>query len=161
MSDIASVQQRLHTLLEQIFEPPVETVEGEDYYVFTRGSAAILVFGTQDEDGLPFVKVASPIVTDTQKSPQLLDLLNDMNSAMEFARAYWSNGYVWVAASLIGETCDREELESALKVVGEWADGVDEAFAQAFGGVMPNAPKGPPVGAWLPPSGAAAFTRKR
>ena len=154
MGDIASVEQRLHGLLEQIFEPPVNKVSDWDGYYFSFGSAGILVTVLQTEDGLPVVKVASPILNDAQKTPELLDALNDMNGGMDFGRAYWMNGFVWAGTNLVGETLDREELEQAMTDVGKWADGVDEAFAQAFGATTPNAPapEPPPAPAWAPRS---------
>ena len=101
---------------------------------------------------MPLVKVASPILADTQKSPELLDALNDMNGGMEVGRAYWMDGYVWAATTMVAETLDRPELEQAIEVVGEWADTVDEAFATAFGGTMPNAPSRPAAAPAGPPA---------
>jgi hypothetical protein len=155
MSDIPSIQRRTHALLEQIFDPPVDPPnEAGDWY-FSYGSAGLIVSILQREDEeFPVVLVASPILSDTQKTPQLLDALNDMNSGLHFGRAYWSNGYVWVAANMIAETLDREELAHALNVIGHWSDTVDEAFAQGFGGVLPFAPQQPPSGAWAPQQAA-------
>ena len=152
MSDLASLQQRLQDLLEEIFEPPVEKVEDSDGYYFTYGSAGIIVTIRETEDGLPVVKVFSPILADAQKSVEMLDALNEMNSGMDFGRAYFLNGYVWAADSLVAETVDRQELEQAMSEVARWADGVDEAFAQAFG--TRAAPEPPPTQAWAPQAGA-------
>lgn len=143
MSTITSVENRLHALLQQILGPTVSKLDNRDSYYFTYGSVVILITIVSTQDGVPLVKVASPILVDTQKSAKLLDALNDMNGGMEVGRAYWMDGYVWAATTMVAETLDRQELEQAIDVVGKWADTVDEAFASAFGGTMPNAPTHP------------------
>jgi hypothetical protein len=140
MTTTTSIENRLHTLLQQILGPSITKLDNRDSYYFTYGSVVVLITIVNTRDGVPLVKVASPILVDTQKSPKLLDALNDMNGGMEVGRAYWMDGYVWAATTMVAETLDRPELEQAISVVGEWADTVDEAFATAFGGTMPNAP---------------------
>src|SRR4051812_6591994 len=101
MSALESAERRLHTLLLQILDPPVTKVANWDGYWFRFGSAPILVTVVESEEGVPLVKVASPFVADTPKTPELLDLLNDMNGGMEVGRAYWMNGKVWAAQTLL------------------------------------------------------------
>jgi Putative bacterial sensory transduction regulator len=147
--DEASALERVQAFLEEIFEPPVE-MNDQQVFHFDRGSARVLVMVVTGEDGVPAARVASPVIMDVEKTAELLDTLNLMNHGMEFARAYWVNGTVWAAIDLLAETLDRQELERAMSVVGEWADSVDEAMVQRFGGVMPNAPQAPsPVEAWV------------
>jgi hypothetical protein len=100
------------------------------------------------DNSLPFVQVCSPVVTDIPNSPDLLDTLNTINANIPFGTAYWANNYVWFTQNLIAETMDRPELEAAIMSIGEWADSIDDAFAQRFGGTLPFAPEEPPPGAW-------------
>jgi hypothetical protein len=67
---------------------------------------------------------------------------------MHFAVAYWRDGTVFVETQLVGETLDYPELQKALTVVSEWADGVDEALVQRFGSgqAHPFSPAPPPPG---------------
>lgn len=147
--DEASALQRVQALLEEIFEPPLEMTDQKVFH-FNRGSASVLVMVVTGGDGVPATRVASPVIMDVEKTAELLDTLNLMNHGMEFARAYWANGTVWAAVDLLAETLDRQELERAMSVVGEWADSVDDALVQRFGGIMPNAPQAPsPAEAWM------------
>ena len=87
---------------------------------------------------------------EVEKTAELLDALNLMNQNMEFARAVRPVGTVWAAIDLLAETLDRPELERAMSVVGEWADTMDDAMVERFGGIMPNAPQAPsPADAWV------------
>lgn len=140
--DEASALQRVQALLEEILEPPVEMTDRQVFH-FIRGSASVLVMVVTGEDGVPATRIASPVIMDVEKTAELLDALNLMNQNMEFARTYWANGTVWAAIDLLAETLDRPELERAMSVVGEWADSVDDAMVQRFGGIMPNAPQAP------------------
>ena len=147
--DEASALQRVQALLEEIFEPPVE-MNDRQVFVFNRGSAIVLVMVVTGEDGVPATRISSPVIMEVEKTAELLDALNLMNQNMEFARAYWANGTVWAAIDLLAETLDRPELERAMSVVGEWADTMDAAMVERFGGIMPNAPQAPsPADAWV------------
>ena len=147
--DEASALQRVQALLEEIFEPPVD-MNDRQVFVFNRGSAIVLVMVVTGEDGVPATRISSPVIMEVEKTAELLDALNLMNQNMEFARAYWANGTVWAAIDLLAETLDRPELERAMSVVGEWADTMDDAMVERFGGIMPNAPQAPsPADAWV------------
>jgi hypothetical protein len=147
MTDLASLQARLHALLQEIFGPVSPSGDSGGFF-FPRGSAGIIVVLREPDNVPPCVQVASPVVTAIPKSPELLDTLNTINSNIPFGTAYWANDYVWFDTYLIAETLDRPELEEAIKAIGEWADSIDDAFAQRYGGTLPFAPQEPPPGAW-------------
>jgi Putative bacterial sensory transduction regulator len=132
MSDLAAVQQRTHRLLEQILNDSLNPPD-DGHWSLSYGTVPLVVSILEREgyDGA-VVLVASPILTDVAKTPELLDVLNTMNASMYFAHAYWSDGYVFVAANLVGETLDLPELHRAMSVVGDWSDKLDEPFAQRF-----------------------------
>jgi hypothetical protein len=158
MSDLASLQARLQALLQEIFGSVSPFGETGGFFL-PHGSAGVIAVVREGDNTPPFVQVCSPVVTEIPNSPDLLDTLNTINGNMPFGTAYWANNYVWFTQNLIAETLDRPELEEAIKSIGEWADGVDDAFAQRYGGTLPFAPQEPPPGAWNPqtasPVGAA------
>jgi Putative bacterial sensory transduction regulator len=148
MADIDAVVERTHQLLSQLLGNVGQPDEHRAWQ-FTRGSATIIVAVIQDDDtDESAVWVASPVANGVQKDPELLDTLNTMNFSMKFAVAYWQDGTVYVSTRLVGETLDYPELRKALSVVGEWADGVDDAIVQRFGSgqAQPYWPDPPPPG---------------
>jgi hypothetical protein len=130
MSDSASVQQRTHSLLQQILGGPVNPPD-EGAWVFNYGTVPLGVAIAGDED--PSVVVFTRVLSDVAKHPELLDCLNDINAKMTFGRIYWENNTVYIQQYLIGSTIDREELQTAMNAVGQWGDSLDESLAERFG----------------------------
>jgi len=81
------------------------------------------------------VTVFSRVVSGVAKDPALLDCLNDINAKINFGRIFWDNNTVYIQQCLVGNTLDREELQTAMGVVGKWADDLDEPLAERFGGL--------------------------
>lgn len=148
MGDMNAVVERTYQLLRQLLgDDMVDPPNERRAWFFRRGSVTVLVsVTTRGDSDEPVVGVASPVVEGVENSPELLDALNTMNYSMYFAHAYWRDGIVWVTTNLVGETLDLPELEKALSVVGEWSDGVDEAFIQRFGSAQAQGVPPPPPG---------------
>jgi hypothetical protein len=82
------------------------------------------------------VQLVSPIVTGVSATPQLLAALNAINAQVPVARVAWGGGAIVVAAEIVADALDREELEAALEVVSRLADTYDEQLQATFGGEL-------------------------
>jgi hypothetical protein len=113
-----------------------------------RGSTAVYVRLLDDEP--PILRVFSPMLHGIPKTPPLLERLNDLNTAIRFARLFWVGDQVILATELVAETLDKEEVANAIDVVVGGADRLDDALRSEFGGEV--------LFAEPEPTGAAAAT---
>ena len=68
----------------------------------------------------------------------LLDLLQ-RNDKMRFgAFGVDNDGDIFFEHTIVGSTCDRDELKASVLAVGVTADGVDEELAARYGGQTPR-----------------------
>jgi hypothetical protein len=82
----------------------------------------------------PTLQVFSPMLTGLSSSPELIARLNELNGQIRFARMFFVDDRVVVAAELPAETLDPEEIRTAMDAVSATADRFDEELAAAFGG---------------------------
>jgi hypothetical protein len=80
------------------------------------------------------VRVFAPILHEIEKTPELVDQLNEMNSDSYFARFYWTDDQVICSVDLVAESLDVEEISNALDAVAFYADQFDDALKERFGG---------------------------
>jgi hypothetical protein len=163
MSDHASVQRRTHGLLEEILGSVAPPEQGAWVFSYGTISLGVAVAGEDDAN----VAVFTILMRDVPKSAELLDVLNDVNSELKFAQIYWEDGSVYLTTHLVGHSIDREELRTALQVVGNWGDQLDETLAERFGSLAQDvgvawsaqtAASEEPSGVPPPPPGAVGAT---
>jgi len=99
---------------------------------FDRGSARFVVGVVQPSaQATPILAVVSQLAQ-VPKTPELLELLNQVNAQVSFVRVYWMNGAVLASSELVAETVDPPELMNALGQVATIADAYDDVVrAQA------------------------------
>jgi hypothetical protein len=120
-----------------------------------RGSAVCVVRIVKPQPPLPrLVQIVSPLVTGVSVSPQLLAALNDINLQIPVARVAWGGDAIVVAAEVVADTLDREELGAALEVVSRLADTYDEQLQAMFGGELAGR-------AWAPAAADAGTPSQR
>jgi type III secretion system-like peptide-binding chaperone len=101
------------------------------------GSAAIHVRLIQEApDDHPLLQIFSPLLSDIEATPALMAKLNEMNSGLSFARAFWAGGQVILAMDLLAEELDKEQIEHACGLVTFAADYWDTELQKGFGGTV-------------------------
>jgi hypothetical protein len=82
------------------------------------------------------VRVSSPVLSDIDLTDDLAHELLRLTAEQPFGRYSYAPGRreAWFEHTILGDDLDRIELESAIDVVAESADGNDDALAQRFGG---------------------------
>ena len=100
------------------------------------GSTVVNVRLVEGEGDKPLLQVYSPLVHEIERTPALLERLNEMNTQMAFTRAFWANRQVILAMDLLAETLDEEQVSHACSYVSLAADHWDEALKKDFGGEL-------------------------
>jgi T3SS (YopN, CesT) and YbjN peptide-binding chaperone 1 len=84
--------------------------------------------------GHPLLRVASPLLHGVDRSPELLEKLNDMNAAFSFARVFEVDGTVVIAMELFAEELTSAQIEYACGLITFAADHWDDELKRDFGG---------------------------
>jgi hypothetical protein len=82
----------------------------------------------------PWVQVFSVAVADLEPSPELMSLLNNINSRIHFARAFHLNTQVIIEAELWADDVTPENFLYACQNVAGATDAFSPAILKAFGG---------------------------
>jgi hypothetical protein len=78
--------------------------------------------------------VFCPILSGVERSPELMDKLNEMNAGFSFARVFWESDQVIIAMELLAEELDKEQVAHACHLVTFAADYWDDELQKGFGG---------------------------
>lgn len=125
------LRQRIETYLSEANIPFRE--RGERIGI-RRGTAAVFIKCAQWAGEHTLVELLSPVLTDVERTPELLEKLNELNMSLYFGKAYWHEGGVWIAHNLLGDHVDREALLAALGTLATVADKLDDELKDRFGG---------------------------
>lgn len=98
-----------------------------------RAGSAVVRIRLLDSEP-PMVRVFAAMVIGVSWSPELLDVLNEINSTTHLIRLFWKNDAVWVADELLASTLDLEELATGIDLVADVADHYDDQIVERFGG---------------------------
>lgn len=82
----------------------------------------------------PMMRVFSPFIREVQKSTELLEKLNEMNSAAPYVRFFWLEKTVFCAIDVIATDLEKDEIGNALSAVAWHSDNLDEQLIKEFGG---------------------------
>jgi hypothetical protein len=85
-------------------------------------------------ENYPIVQVFSIAVADIAGTPELMAALNELNSQIRFARAFWVRGQVLIEVDLIGETLEPVSFDNACQRVATITDDVAKQLAANHGG---------------------------
>jgi hypothetical protein len=98
------------------------------------GSAVVNVRLAEGGEGHPILEVFAPLLRAIQKTPELMERLNDVNAGLTFARAFWVDDQVILTIELRAESLDADQVAQAVSVVSLAANYWDTAIRQEFGG---------------------------
>jgi hypothetical protein len=82
----------------------------------------------------PVLRLFSPLLRNVERSPELLDELNDLNGRLNFLRIFWRDATVYAAAELLATTLTASELSNACDWLADAADYYDVRLHARFGG---------------------------
>jgi type III secretion system-like peptide-binding chaperone len=100
------------------------------------GSARVFVDVLPVLEDSTAVRASSPVLSDVDLSDELAVRLVELAAESPFGSFSYmpTRREVWFEQVILGDDLDQVELESAIEVVAEVADGSDDALAAAFGG---------------------------
>jgi len=100
------------------------------------GSARVFVDVLPVLEDSTAVRASSPVLSDIDLSDDLALELMRLAAERPFGRYAYQPGRreVWFEHAILGDDLDRVELESAIEVVADTADGQDDMLAERFGG---------------------------
>ena len=131
------VEAHVENLLRRLTGAEKLERDGDGDWPFGLHRAVMYVSVRGDTD--PVVAVYAIAVNGVDSDVGMFERLNEMNRDISFSRAFWVNGQVLIAAELVGESLDIEELDMALKRVASAADVFGPQIAEACGGQTPRA----------------------
>ena len=134
MKDKASVKTHVEDLLREYLGVS-ELILTEHNEIPIRAGSAILYVHLADEPETPVAHLTSPVLTEVERSAELLEALNDINAAIEVGRLFWEGDTIVASVTLVAETLDLIELAVACDGIGEIADRYDDELQARFGGL--------------------------
>jgi hypothetical protein len=115
--------------------------DGDWPFALNRAFMYVRVSG----DTGPTVRVVGVAAHSVAEGPELFAQLNEINNTIEFSRAFWQDGTVFVTTELVGESLDIEELDTALQRVSSGADFFGPKVVEKCGGETPTPASPPPA----------------
>ena len=126
--------QRISVWMEEFFSDiPWEKLDEPGFGLF-MGSAWVEVhIHPWEEDSI--INTRSTVVTGAQLNPELLDFLLRQNNNLMFGSfAVDNEGNIVFGHTILGSTCDPEQLETYVIAVLEAADEYDDYIVSRWGG---------------------------
>jgi hypothetical protein len=130
-TNIAELRKTVENFLS---EANIPFRERGDRISVRRGSSAVFLRPTTWADQHSMVELLVPVLSNIERTPALLERLNDLNMSLYFGKAYWHDSGVWLAHNLLGDHVDRDELIAAVGMLGTAADKIDDDLKAEFGG---------------------------
>lgn len=118
------------TLLE-ILGDAVQAID--DHVVAVQHGSSRILIRLLDADE-PQLQVFSPMLSGVDKTPELLDALNELNQRIPYAKVFWIERDVMLATELLASSLDKQSITNALGVVAKAADHFDDELKDRFGG---------------------------
>jgi len=130
------IYKRVRPHVEQVFGEMVDVRADAPAFVVKMGStlAQILVIPWGEDDAV--VCVRAYVAYGPDLAPDLLHFLLRENAGMRFgAFGIDDDGDVFFEHSIVGSTCDKEEIKSSALAVATTADRYDEQIVERWGGL--------------------------
>ncbi len=122
--------------LRQLFGEMVHVVPEAPMFVIPSGTTLthIVVSPWGDQDAT--ITVRAYVTFGSDLTPDLLHFLLRENDTMRFgAFGIDADGDIFFEHTIVGSTCDKEELRASVMAVAQTADLYDEQIMQKWGGV--------------------------
>jgi hypothetical protein len=130
-TDIA--MSHLETLIENLTGANKAAPDSEgDYSLHIKGAT---FWARIDGDDQPICRVYAIISDQVTKVPELLDVLNTINSRLIFLRVLWVNGQILMEGNCLALTMDVEDFNSLCQNIASAVDTFGDRLVGEFGGV--------------------------
>ena len=130
-TDIA--MSHLETLIENLTGVTKAAPDSEgDYSLHIKGAT---FWARIDGDDQPICRVYAIISDQVAKVPELLDVLNTINSRLIFLRALWVNGQILMEGNCLALTMDIEDFNLLCQNIASAVDTFGDRLVGEFGGV--------------------------
>lgn len=131
-----SCYEKVSRWLKEMFgEMAMASPESRSFMVPLGTSAAfVIVFDWGDDDAV--VCVRATVVRKVEITPELMSFLLHENNNMRFgAFGLDSDNDIFFEHSIVGSTCDKEELRASVLAVASTADKYDDKIVSRWGGL--------------------------
>ncbi len=130
-----SCYEDVAVLIRQICGDTVHAREDDSAFQLRSGSAGILIIVYPWDDDSATICVQSRLVEGANFTPELARFLLDENAKMRFgAFSMTEQGDVFFEHTILGPTCDKEELGASIAAVAITADKYDDEIVSRWGG---------------------------
>lgn len=129
-ADIA--RSHLETLIERITGIPKATPDEDGDYLIPTVQAGF--FARVDGTDKPVFRVYSVVSDGVEKTPELLDMLNDINSRLAFLRVMWVREQVMMESEMLALTADIEDFLQVCQRIASASDQFGPELIRRFGG---------------------------
>lgn len=114
-----------------------------------RGSAVVFGRLMEGPSG-PMFRLFSPLLGGLDKSPNLMERLNQLNMESPYVRFFWVDEHVYCAMDMLAEELQPKEIGNAIEAMTWNSDRLDDLLKADFGGERmveeSEAPKPPTQG---------------
>lgn len=125
------IQPWLTDLYENVYSPPYDM----PVFVLPLGSATATVEVLPWGNTEAIISTWSYVVTGAEITQDLMKFLLKKNSELQFGVfSIDDDGDIRFHTTLVGSTCDRDELQTSVSSVLQTADKYDDAIVEAWGG---------------------------
>ena len=130
----------LRSLLAEMLQTPEGTLTNSPYEIplHSDGHSLMRMQISVGGDETPAVRARCAAVQDLPATPELLELLNDVNASHSPPHAVHIDDTVWVQGSRIGDGLDPEELHQLVDDVAAMARHLVRVLPEEFGGQAPT-----------------------
>jgi len=87
-----------------------------------------------DGDDVPVIRVFSVVAKEIEKTPELLEQLNEINGALSFVRTSWMGNQVLIGGESLAMSTDADEFSQVCRTVAMASDHFGPQLVQAHGG---------------------------
>jgi len=103
----------------------------------SSGAAQLYVRVQRDA---PVVSVFGPTIWDIGSPLDILETVNELNSHLRFARAFWNGRGVILAAEVPGDPLDHDDLWNTVMTVADLVASHAPKLQERYGGQVPFGP---------------------
>ncbi|MBC7248056.1 MAG: YbjN domain-containing protein [Actinobacteria bacterium] len=130
-----NVYEMIVPWMKEIWGELARFPEDQPVIVVDVGStlALVVVFPWGEDEAV--IETRAMVTKGTELTPDLLRYLLENNERMRFGSfAVGSNGEIFFIHSIVGSTCDKNELRASTRAVVSTADEYDDKIVQRWGG---------------------------
>lgn len=128
--------EKVKGYMSELFGEMFEAREDAPIFIIPMGSAVahVMVIPWGDDDAM--VCVRAYLVSDVEMTPELMEFLLKENPTFKFgAFGIDQDGDILFEHTIVGSTCDKNELKASVLGVLSVADHYDDLIVQRFGGI--------------------------